>query len=333
MNKLLKLGKNKISLEEIEKIYKCEIYSELYSVVCSLVDDGIIKPIKASKTNGKRPTLYNRYSVQLQEKDDGKYTNELKYKLDLKISPEYYIKNPSEYVKDRDMVLYLDRYLRDQNYNKEALSINERSFQIWGREKYLQKEGGVSLLKKVGLNIGDLNIYETEVPLAYYTNTKQTPQNILIVENKDTFYSMRKYLIKGNTKICGVDIGTLIYGAGKQVIKGYKSFIELGEPYIRENNTILYFGDLDYEGISIYESLLKSSEYSEEIKIFANGYKNMIDKSRVIKVGLPDTKENQHKIDIKHFLSNFDEEYCKQIEEILESRKYIPQEILNLLDF
>ena len=31
-----------------------------------------------------------------------------------------------------------------------------------------------------------LNLYETSEPLAYYTDTKEIPQNILLVENKDT---------------------------------------------------------------------------------------------------------------------------------------------------
>lgn len=32
---------------------------------------------------------------------------------------------------------------------------------------------------------------------------RQTPQNILLIENKDTFYSMRRHLISGVAEILG----------------------------------------------------------------------------------------------------------------------------------
>lgn len=60
-----------------------------------------------------------------------------------------------------------------------------------------------------------LNVYRTTEPLSYYTHTRNTPQNILILENKDPFFSMRNYLLNGHTEIFGAEIGTLIYGAGK----------------------------------------------------------------------------------------------------------------------
>ncbi|MGB5000816.1 MAG: hypothetical protein WBO90_17150, partial [Blautia wexlerae] len=66
------------------------------------------------------------------------------------------------------------------------------------------------ILKRCGLNVEALNVYRTTEPLSYYTHTRNTPQNILILENKDPFFSMRNYLLNGHTEIFGAEIGTLI---------------------------------------------------------------------------------------------------------------------------
>ena len=85
-----------------------------------------------------------------------------------------------------------------------------------------------------------------------YTHTREVPQNLLLLENKDTFYSMRRHLLEGKDTILGMKIGTLIYGAGKGILKSFQDFSICAEPYMQNRqNQIYYFGDLDYEGIGI----------------------------------------------------------------------------------
>lgn len=58
---------------------------------------------------------------------------------------------------------------------------------------------------------------------------------------------MRNYLLNGHTEI---------FGAGKGIIRSFQDFDLCAEPYMKHpKNTIYYFGDLDYEGIGIYENL------------------------------------------------------------------------------
>ncbi len=134
--------------------------------------------------------------------------------------------------------------------------MNERSFEIWQREKFLIKEQGKKILKRCKIEPEILNVYETTEPLSYYSHTRKTPQNLLIIENKDTFYSMRKHLLNGNDTILGMKIGTLIYGGGKGIFRSFQDFDLCVVPYMKtEENQIYYFGDLDYEGIGIYECL------------------------------------------------------------------------------
>lgn len=204
-------------------------------------------------------------------------------------------------------------------------SLNERSFQIWQQEKFLAQEGQ-RLLKNVGLTLDDLNIYETAEPLAYYSVSKETPQNILIIENKDTFYSLRKYMIEGHQQILGFPMKTLIYAGGKKGIKGFQHFEASVEPYLlHQANRFYYFGDLDYEGILIFEKL-RDHFYCEP---FVLAYEAMLKKS--VSLQLPKTKEKQNRQISEMFFNYFEE--CTLMKAILESDRYIPQEILTMQDF
>ena len=165
-----------------------------------------------------------------------------------------------------------------------------------------------------------------------YTHSREVPQNLLLLENKDTFYSMRRHLLEGKDTILGMKIGTLIYGAGKGILKSFQDFSICAEPYMQNRqNQIYYFGDLDYEGIGIYEKLeqLFGDQYS--IRPFMPGYFRMLEKAEGVL--LPITKEQQNRNLTGQFFACFPQSAVEQMKKILESEQYIPQEILNIRDF
>lgn len=309
--------------------YECQ-----YDYIMNLLSQGKIRPVLASGTNGKKPALHREYWLVEEKKDYHVLEEELKYRIIPLISVDYYLKHPDVYEQDRPWVLLLNDYLktgRDKLQDQE--SVNERSFEIWNREKFLSREQGKKILKRCGIRESDLNMYGTTEPLAYYSHTRKTPQNLLILENKDTFYSMRRHLLEGNDRILGVETGTLIYGAGKAVMKSFRDFDLCVEPYMKaDENKIYYFGDLDYEGIGIYESLAKMFDGRWRITPFLPGYEAMLRKAEQI-TGLPDTKEQQNRRNCGLFFSYFNEYHVQNMEKILKSGKYIPQEILNITDF
>ncbi len=324
----------RVSLEDIKRMYKLENYTDIANCIKELMDAGRIKPVKASKTNGKKPALFNEYHVIRVKKDYSDYIDELKYKLSPSIDNGYYLKNLERYVKDRERIREFNQYIvESKDRLRVDISLNERSYDIWKREKYLKLEGGKSLLKNLRYDIGQLGVYDTMEPIAYYSHNKLIPQNVIIIENKDTFYSMRRQLLQGHNTLLGVEIGTLIYGAGKGIVKAMEDLEICVEPYIyHHSNHILYFGDLDYEGIGIYEVLYNKYSERYNISLYKQAYEAMIDKVIDIK-GLPDTKKGQNK-NIGHvFLDSFDGTMKSKMVEILECGKYIPQEILNITDF
>lgn len=325
--------KCKQSLEQLLKPYMNETYAQQCRRIMEQLESGKIKPVKASGTNGKSPALYREYWLIKEEKNYEDLREELKYQLVPLISVSYYLAHPEAYEQDRQWVLQLNAYLKDRReLLKRQESVNERSFEIWNREKFLSREQGKKILKRCGLELDVLNVYETTEPLSYYTHTRTVPQNLLILENKDTFYSMRRHLLEGNDTILGERIGTLIYGAGKGIWKSFQDFEFCVEPYMKsEGNQIYYFGDLDYEGIGIYESLAKLCRSSWKITPFIPAYEAMLKKAA--QAGhLPHTKEQQNRNIKEVFFSCFSEDQTAQMCGILEAGEYIPQEILNITD-
>lgn len=342
----------RIALEELLEQNRTMSYEEQYRKILSRMESGEIKPVEASGTNGKKPALYRKYWVVEPQKDYSELIEELEYRLVPAISIDYYRNNVERYEQDRPWVLMLNDFLKNGRENlKVSVSMNERSFEVWNREKFLQKGQGKKILKRCGLTTQDLNYYETTEPLSYYVHTRTTPQNLLIIENKDTFYSIRRAMIDGRNRILGVEIGTLIYGAGKGILRSFQDFLFCVEPHMRDkNNSILYFGDLDYEGIGIYERLAEGFERAGqgeteknlnkntkqgsavlEVRPFLEAYAAMLSKAETI-TSLPDSSDMQNRNLSGRFFSYFTGRQAEQMLHILESGRFLPQEMLTFND-
>jgi len=324
----------RIALEKLLSSFKEQDYQEQYGYVMQLIEEGKIKPVKSSMTNGKKPALHKEYWLVEPERDYSFYEQELRYQLSAEIGIDYYLRHLETYVQERMSVLALNAFLVGKRHLlNTSISYNERSFQIWQQEKFLLQGNGRTILKHCGIAVDYLNCYSTVEPFAYYAVHRNTPQNILIVENKDTFFSLRKALMLGKESILGMELGTLIYGKGKDVISSFKAFSITAEPYMEhKDNRLLYFGDLDYEGILIYENLAAAFADYKEIEPFKAAYEAMLSKGNAYSC-LPTTKEGQNRNLKNRFFAYFAAETIERMQEILQAEKYIPQEILTIDDY
>jgi len=318
-------------LDNTEKHYGSEAfelkggYGYFVSTVKSLCQKGIIQPVKSSGSNGRNPTLYNKYRILHNAMDS--CTNDMMLELQSlhpKLEKGYYYRNPDSYKKDRHYILMLSHYLLGDS-SADALkfrcTMNERSFEIFNDEKFLGDEGKV-ILKRLGMSLEDLNCYKTLEAFFYIRFGIEESLNILIIENKDTFYSVLKYLEKNqDKKIGGVKINMLIYGEGKKIINSF-SFIKevaMGTPIEK----VYYFGDLDFEGIGIFISM--ACKYGKHIVVpHVALYEELLSVSKKP----PQLRTRQNEISIELFLMYFDRESKDKIEDILYNGKYIPQEAL-----
>lgn len=210
---------------------------------------------------------------------------------------------------------------------QEIRLLNER-FNIEGYLKGLNFNPG---LKEA------LNFYSTPEPF-YAFNIGQLneglpdrPLNILIIENKDTWYTLRNRMSPGLSSISGISFHCILYGEGRKISRINDSLTDFDRSYFKGVKTsYYYFGDLDYEGVGIIHDLMRVNPQLQ-INLMLPLYTAMLEASKGIQ--LPAANENQKRNVCEWFFSFFDAEHRSIIKSILESGHYIPQEILDNGEF
>ena len=311
-------------------------YTEYCELIIKLTKANLIKPIISSGPNGMSPTLYKRYQALKEEISYDSLINEIKH-LNHNFNIEGYIINPSRYNKHREYIIVLDNFLKvNKDILETQVSINERSFQIFHKEKALKEDKDLLSILNLNSNLKEaLNYYYTPEPFfTYEVNVKNNDTsliNILIIENKDTWYTLRKILMPTCNNLFGIDFNLIIYGEGKKIIRSTNSLTDFNEATLpNRKSKYYYFGDLDYEGIDIFKNL-RDNNKTLNIQLMVPLYVKMIQLSSGI--DLPVTKELQQPKDLNEFLNYFDEVDSNKIQRILNNRRYIPQEIISFIDF
>lgn len=323
MHRLFSRNKLKITEKELMDIFQIYDYDKYIQLATSLIDESSILIPKGKKDNGKFPPFFTIFQI-----NKPNYEIEVKNKT-IGMHPElnfsYYYKRILEFNEDEEFIQKLSDFLYNNiNELDNPMSINERSYQIFKNEKFL-KERGKSFLKKIRYSFVKLNVYITHEPYFEYIHELKQTNTILIVENKDTWDTMKRILQENNgCNLFGKHFNILIYGEGKKIIESF-AFIE-EKNY---NNTfldILYCGDIDNEGLFIYKKIVeKYKKY--KIKLFSEIYKKMISLEGNLK-NLRNSSNRQEKFNDFDLL-DFDVENIEKIKYILNHNKILPQEILN----
>jgi len=340
-NYLLSQNKRRIKTKDLEKyaIDKLGLdtywdkfggYYSLAGAIESLQEEGVIRPVQSWKQNGMNPALYNGYQIILQEdKLDADLIAILSKQYHPEINVSYYFNHKSEYQQDKDYLSALNTFLK-QNLTLNglpAMTVNERSFQIFYDEKWLLSKQGRSFLQRVGLTLEDLHCYPTYEPFFYYPRPSRDTRevNVLIVENKDTFFSLKALFQQGIYSWGDTPFSLLIYGEGRKIEKSFSFFTEL-EEYKGCNANFYYFGDLDPEGILIWFELQKRERVP--ISPFTFFYAILV--NRYLHIAQPIKKEQTVSTEaVRAFLTFFSPGDAESISEMLSANLYLPQEGLN----
>lgn len=294
-----------------------------------LVDQGYIRPIKAWQENGKRPPLSNGYQILEKGVMENKDIERLLTFFHPGIKTTYFIKNQKEYQRYYPYLLALDQFLKEaQDFQKKPpLTLNERSFQIFSQEKWLGSREGSHFLQIISLSYEDLNCYPTYEPFFYYHKKEIGERvNSLIIENKDTFYSIKKLFLRGCYSFFSRDYNLLIYGEGNKITRSFSYYYEL-EHLQGLPASFYYFGDLDPAGISIWYRLTERMD--QEVLPAVPFYQALLHHQRE---KIPSLKTRQRPLPREvedAFLSFFPEEDKKILKDFLAKRRYLPQEGLH----
>lgn len=324
LNKLvqsyLKARKNiQVSLSELQSLFPGDTdYISLANLILDYEEKEILKPVKSHKTNKKNPPLYNSYRINKSYfKDqlvDHIQAKTLKIHKNINLQA-YFSLDEKTWRRDLPFIVMIDKYIKEKGLPENEASAPERSYEIVGDEKWIDFKGGRTLLQRIDI-WSKLRITYNADPLMIAINPKminQIEQRHLIVENKATFYDCL-----GNLK--DTTFSSLVYGAGWKIVSNinllYKQLgLEDGK------NRIYYFGDLDYEGISIWYNLNDKGYLYLAVPF----YQALLTKEET------SGKENQRRNPeaLQKFIRCFPKEEGQKIGTLVETGYYYPQEGLS----
>lgn len=230
----------------------------------------------------------------------------------------YYLKRNEEYHLHKSYIEKLGSFLLN---NKGELTLNEIGYLVFHDEKALTQPeksaiNGIKILGNLKMNLSSIAYTETIFPFYFPVNKKG--DTVLIVENKDTCFSLFRLLNATDTNIKGV-----LYGQGRAIAKIF-SFLDIYG--LNDEDRYLYYGDIDQEGFDIFRALRE--RYPKfNIKLSQVLYHHLLKHG-----SLPlRSKRNLDNIAIVNALTDLSPVDKNEIASILESDRYIPQEALNYI--
>lgn len=304
------------------------------TAIQKLVDNGAVKPFGNSYSIPQYGGAMSKYYINVNyfESDDDILPLSVLNGLHKKLNTSYYVKHASEYYELENIIHRINDILYDDS--PEILTVNERSYLIFGDEKAIMYPDdasidGSDILKKLGgLTLEDLKAKRTFEPFFYlatngYHNLTQK-RNVLIVENQDTFNTFMDAIKEGQLS----DVHLLIYGEGNAIIRKFE-FIQ--SIHGKLDDSYYYFGDIDPAGISIYHRL-KSTFPDYNIIPAVSLYSYMVSKinpADARKLRKPQKLDGEA---VSQFIVAFDTETGLIIKDMIYSERYLPQEVINKTD-
>ena len=326
---LRKLGKKTITKEDLHRVLAKTTDEALFPLVEALVAQGILQPVKASRTNGnQRYPLYLRYRICLEQEHYEAERDEIGRLHPLLQRERILMDRPAGYRRYRTQIQQLDRYLFRREMSPVPVSRKERSFEIFGEEKQLDDRSFCRLLDKLGLGRDALYFYDTpEYCFNDYIPERKSFMTLLICENKDIWFNIRRRMFEdGAAELLGVHIDGVVYGCGnkvsqKEALTSYTRF--MGGAEVR----YLYWGDIDRAGLNIYLSLIRNNP-DVHIQLFLPAYEEMLRLSRNVTV--PDSEDGRKLMeDYGAIYRSFAEESRSLLKQYITDNKRLPQEIVS----
>jgi hypothetical protein len=138
-----------------------------------------------------------------------------------------------------EMLRHVNLWLRDRGRDDDIVPMRERSLEIFGHEKALDRHRVSALFGPGRLSLTQLRAFRTHPPLPAVQIGDG--DMLLVVENEDTFHSLTH-----SARPQSGPLGWLAWGAGGAFESSVRSAPQL--PGVRR---VRYFGDLDFDGLRI----------------------------------------------------------------------------------
>lgn len=292
-------------------------YRDFAGIIREMEASGLLLPVKSSGSNGKEPSLANAYRINRAGLNREQIREIAGLTLDLHpaISLDaYYELEPNLFAADWPAITRVDAYLKKEGMPRMSASIPERSYQLAGDEKWIDEQGGRQILERLGLWTL-MRIDTVPEPLMLAVNPAAYSGECalhLVVENKASFHGLLPAL-------AGSPFLSLVFGSGWK-IAGNLHLLDRQLNWKGESRRIYYFGDLDWEGLSIWHRLQREATVPPALPF----YRALLEREPA--AGKENQRENPAALEA--FAAHFTTGEGIRMAELLEKRRYYPQEVL-----
>ena len=245
-------------------------YEVFREAVMALERDAVLVPVKAGGCD--HGGLARKYTIHLGPLFAPSAARIQREAIERGISGtldlSWYMHHPQkEWQRDRTAIEILSHYLQALPCPPENLpktSLQQRSYDIFGDEKFLLTDGG--LLTHLGLSREALGVAPEAEPLMMAFHPMQPMQENgrtvcqhLIVENKAPWMALFPHLPE-------TTFTSLVLGYGWKILASIDQLpAQCGYP--QAHHFVWYFGDFDWEGLRIWHELAKKCETRESIEL------------------------------------------------------------------
>lgn len=264
------------TLRTFQRYQEAGGYTAYYQAVLDLEREGLLVRQKKKETNVRYPVLPMHWWL-VENIIEDKWTQQQMLQVsDLLNLKKYRIHKELQTDEEWKRINIVYRFLKNQD-NENYLITEQRSYELFGHEKYLSSTEGKAFLMRLELSLSDLKAFNVGEPFMFSTPLPKhysELKNVLIVENQSIFHTLHQYY-KQYQSFRGMEVDILIYGEGKKIESSGAFFYNL---FNKQEYNVYYCGDIDAEGWGIYHRL-KEKNYWNNLQLAIPIYEAMKDYS------------------------------------------------------
>ncbi|MCM3569285.1 Wadjet anti-phage system protein JetD domain-containing protein [Neobacillus mesonae] len=311
----------------MDNYFEMDGYSLFFNAIQMLQAEGQLAPIQNNQYNGKTPALALYYWVNMKAQVP-KWDRLEMMKLSDLFDFSYYERYPEWQTKEEwNRIQNVYSFLQS-NHEREWVSVEERSLELFGHEKFLldveQFSEGKGFLMRIGITNAQLKMVNYGEPFVFWMKQgKSIPeiQRILIVENLSFFHTSIQLLEAG---MLDYEPDLIIYGEGTKIERSFSFFFRM---FPSKNYLFYYAGDLDAAGYGILIRLMEKYPdccIQPALKIYRKMLECLDQKN--------DQKQGQtQNLKVRDaFFQWFAEEEQALLMQLWNENKRIPQEVLTI---
>ncbi|MEH7333974.1 Wadjet anti-phage system protein JetD domain-containing protein [Neobacillus drentensis] len=302
-------------------------YTLFYRAIEIMQTEGQLIPIQNNQYNGKTPALALYYWVNIKVQENQWDRLEM-MKLGDQLDFSFYERHPEwqtkeEWVRIQNVYTFLQ-----SSQEREIVSVEERSLELFGDEKFLLDSDsfpdGKGFLARIGIAEEKLKMVNYGEPFVFWMKQGKEIkdiQRVMIVENLSFFHTSIKLLEAGQLDY---EPELIIYGEGTKIERSFSFFFQMFPP---KSYLFYYAGDLDAAGYGIIIRLIEKypdSCIQPALKI----YRKMLECREQRNDQKQGQTQNLHYRDL--FFQWFTEEEQELLRQLWQENKRIPQEVLTI---